>query len=178
MSSDGPSSKPATTQACEQRVVEYRLLGRQEEAKDLEWKALAAGILAGHSLREARVAITEPDGRRYELPVYNVFATAMHGAITDINVRPAWPSTTGKELADRLEQQLTEWKVPLGEKERETFEELRKMGSELPGFAPGMWAYRYPLPGDVVLRVRIQGTSGKGWFAVFEFGVPVGKRPE
>jgi len=157
-------------------VVEYRLLAPQSEAKSLKWRVLAGKIAAGDSFQEAQIRVVEPSGKRYEFAVYNVFATAIDGVITDVNARPAWASTTGERLADLIEQQLKEWQVPLGDKERESFTELRKMG--VPGMAPGMWGYIYPLPGEVVLRVRIQGIQGKGWFAVFEFGVPQDKRPK
>jgi hypothetical protein len=172
---DPAPAKSATTQAGD--VVELRLLGPQSDATKLQWQERTPRLSWGHVFKEMRIVVVEPTGRRFEVSAVNAFATAYKGTIRTIEVRPAWPKSDGPELADRLERIVREWDGTLNDEERASLAELRKMGVPPRGSTPGMWGYRFRLPGDVTFHVRIQGTRGEGWFAVFQFGVPLERYP-
>jgi hypothetical protein len=176
MSNNAARTNPATTQASD--VVELRLLGPQSDAAKLKWEVQTPRLSWGRVFEEMRVAVVEPTGKRFEFPALNAFATAYNGVIRTIEVRPNWPKSSGTELAERLEKQLNDWRATLGDEERDALAELRKMSIPPRGSTPGMWSYRFPLPGDVIFAVRIQGTRGEGWFAVFQFGVPLERQPK
>jgi hypothetical protein len=169
----GPSV-PASTQAIE--VIELHLLGSPADAPQLRWDERTPRLSWGRVFREMRVVVIEPTGKRFEISAVNAFAIAYDGRITNIEVRPDWPKGTGAQLAKRIEDQLAAWGVNPRDDELAPLDELRKMG--IPQGPSSIWGYRFQLGGDVVFRVRIQGARREGWFGVFEFGLPLEKRPK
>ena len=170
------STDSATTQSSGRETASLRLLGPQSEATVLNWEQRTPRLSWGRAFRAIEVDVVTPSSRRFNVSAVNAFAIAREGVITNVNVRPDWPKGTGAQVTERIEKQLEAWGVKPAETERAQLEEFRKMG--IPQGPSGMWGYPFRLGDDVVFSVRIQSTRGEGWFAVFEFGVPLERQPK
>ena len=172
----GATSQPASGPA-DREIVTLVLGGRQED-HPLRWQPLGPGSrqAVASLFQEMGVVVRSPDGHEFALPAFNFFANTMERRVWRAAVRPAWPLTTQRDLAERLRAQLAAWNIPLKENVRAFLAEMDRVGDEPADGWNTIQRCNVDPDEQTNFQIALRGTKPRGkekggWFVVFEISL-------
>lgn len=170
------TSRPATSQPTQREVVTFILGGPQQDQDPLRWQPRGDGEMVASLFRDVDVVVETPDGHELALPAFNFFANASAGRVWRVAVRPAWPLTTQRDLAERLRAQFAAWDIPLNDNMRAFLAERDRVGDEMPDGFNTIQRCNVDPGEQTNFQIGLRGTKPRGrnkggWFVVFEISL-------